>query len=77
MAFLFPAVLMSSITSWLCLSSDSFDVANGLPDFVSEERPRNCLSSDDIIDKYKEAISHYSKVRFTERWSDRWILALD
>ncbi|XP_071804005.1 trafficking protein particle complex subunit 9-like [Asterias amurensis] len=41
--------------------SDSFDVANGLPDFVSEERPRNCLSSDDIIEKYKEAISHYSK----------------
>ena len=41
-----------------------FDVANGLPEFVSEERPRNCLSADDIIDKYKEAISHYSKVSF-------------
>ncbi|XP_038052188.1 trafficking protein particle complex subunit 9-like isoform X2 [Patiria miniata] len=41
--------------------SESFDIANGLPDFVSEERPKNCLSADDIVDKYKEAISHYSK----------------
>ncbi|XP_022104495.1 trafficking protein particle complex subunit 9-like isoform X2 [Acanthaster planci] len=41
--------------------SESFDLANGLPDFVSEERPKNCLLADDIVEKYKEAISHYSK----------------
>lgn len=37
---------------------------NGInPDTSSEiGRAKNCLSPEDIIDKYKEAISYYSKV---------------
>lgn len=38
--------------------------ANGISADTSTEigRTKNCLSSEDIIEKYKEAISHYGKV---------------
>lgn len=38
--------------------------ANGISADTSTEigRAKNCLSSEDIIEKYKEAISYYGKV---------------
>lgn len=41
--------------------------ANGISADTSTEigRAKNCLSPEDIIDKYKEAISYYGKVPTT------------
>lgn len=43
--------------------------ANGISADTSTEigRAKNCLSPEDIIEKYKEAISYYGKVRTTTR----------
>lgn len=41
---------------------------NGISADTSAEigRAKNCLSSEDIIEKYKEAISYYGKVRILQ-----------
>jgi hypothetical protein len=35
---------------------------NGL-DLAVDQRMKNCVPQDDIIEKYKEALSHYSKYK--------------
>lgn len=53
--------------------------ASGISADTSAEigRAKNCLSPEDIIEKYKEAISYYGKVRRKpgEVWGKRlWVL---
>lgn len=56
------------VLSPLLLSAGAL-TTNGISADTSAEigRAKNCLSSEDIIEKYKEAISYYGKVR-TMQW---------
>ncbi|KAK2095077.1 Trafficking protein particle complex subunit 9 [Saguinus oedipus] len=51
---------------------------NGINPDTSTEigRAKNCLSPEDIIDKYKEAISYYSKVMFKVLEPDSFLLSM-
>lgn len=59
-----PIPLELTVLSPLLLSAGAL-TTNGISADTSAEigRAKNCLSSEDIIEKYKEAISSYGKVQ--------------
>lgn len=64
-----PCVPLELIVFSPLLLSAGALTTNGISADTSAEigRAKNCLSSEDIIEKYKEAISYYGKVR-TMQW---------
>lgn len=62
-----PVPLELIALSSLLLSAGAL-TTNGISADTSAEigRAKNCLSSEDIIEKYKEAISFYGKVRILQ-----------
>lgn len=60
-----PLVPLELIAVSPLLLSAGALTTNGISADTSAEigRAKNCLSSEDIIEKYKEAISYYGKVR--------------
>lgn len=69
-SFLWLWTSLTNLTVSRSLLSPGALTANGISADTSTEigRAKNCLSPEDIIEKYKEAIAYYGKVRTHAQW---------